>query len=473
MASAQRKPQRKPQKKLQKKLQTKPTAKPASTKPAEARRTAKRSTRAGLAPDEALVLEAVALPATLPERLRQQIGPLLDQAMADGPDGLSLLTHFRVQRAGEHVYDLTLFVDDDGAVYRKGTLERVASFSQGGATGSGDSALLSALNAARAAWLKKPVRPAAPRIEPAVEAKAATIPTYGTIHPPDQYELKRLSPKAKRGLLRITKAPTSAELEALATWLPPRAADFVVELGPGVPLTILDRLHGVPFVVLAAGRKDWAGLGALPRSVRRLSVRKSPAPTLDELPKDHPLTELELDAPKVSGGPLRHLTKLAWTGAEDAAWVSKHPALRELALRNAKINALPASASIERLLLLAPRGLASLKGVEDLPRLSYLRLDSPAGMKRLGDLSRSTARTIHLNAAHRIADLGDLSKAPALQVLGVLQTQLGAAGFLGLKGKLKGGAFQLKNNTETRALQAHLGLPFVKTHHVERFFDEG
>jgi hypothetical protein len=54
----------------------------------------------------------------------------------------------------------------------------------------------------------------------------------------------------------------------------------------------------------------------------------------------------------------------------------------------------------------------------------------------------------------------------------VVQAQLVAAGFFGLKGKLKAGGFQLKNNTETRALQAHLGLPFVKTHQVERFFDE-
>lgn len=423
-----------------------------------------------------LSLHAVPLPTleAMPALVRRQLGPLLEQAIEDGPDGLSLLTRFEVRDRGEHVYDLTLFADDDGAVYRKGTLERVASFSQGGATGSDDAALLSALSDARTAWLKKPARPKAPRAEPAPQpAPAVAIPKYSTIYAPDQYEPKTLSPKAKGGLLRIPKAPTSAELEALAKVLAPRAAGFVVELGPSVPLSILTHLTGVPFVVLAAGRKDWAGLSALPRSVRRLSIRKAKEPALGELPEDHPLTELELDAPRVTGGPLAHLTMLAWTGAQDAGWASAHPRLTELALRRANITALPASASIERLLLFSPSGLSSLKGVEGLPRLSYLRVDHPAGMKRLGDLSRCAAlRTIHLTAAHRIEDLGDLSRAPALEHLGVVETQLAAAGFLGLKGKLKGGGLQLKNNTETRALKAHLGLPFVKTHHVERFFDE-
>jgi hypothetical protein len=78
---------------------------------------------------------------------------LLEQAEEDGPDGMDLLAFFDVlDEAGDPVFDLHLFCGDDGQLHRKGTLEHVASFSQGTATGTEDVALLAALAAAYAEW---------------------------------------------------------------------------------------------------------------------------------------------------------------------------------------------------------------------------------------------------------------------------------------------------------------------------------
>ena len=86
--------------------------------------------------------------------LEAQLGPLLEQARSDGPEGASLIALFDVlDDAGQHRFDLHLFCGDDGQVYRAGTTEYVASFSQGGATGSADTALLRALNDAHARWV--------------------------------------------------------------------------------------------------------------------------------------------------------------------------------------------------------------------------------------------------------------------------------------------------------------------------------
>lgn len=434
-----------------------------------------------------LTFHPVPLPALerSPALWRAQVGPLLDQALGDGPDGLSLLTRFEIRLGDDVRYDVTLFCDDDGAVYRAGTLERVASFSQGGATGTADAALIAALDAAHAAWRKSgkrsprapvaPVAPTPPVAPPSAGARA--VPRYETIYAPDRYELgKKLNAKATSGLLRIVKAPTSVQLEALEAFLSGRAHGFVVELGPSVPLSVLAHVRGVPFVVLAAGRKDWTGLGSLPASVRRLSIRKANEPQLAELSEHRGLVSIDLDAPRVARGSpaLAHLEVLAWTSAQDASWASLHPRLRELGLRRATIAALPASPTVERLLLFAPSKLTSLAGIEGLPKLSYLRIDHPAGMKRLGDLSGCAALdTIHLTAAHRIGDLSGLRTAPRLRRLGVIQTQLDAVPFEGLKGKLEGGSFQLKSTRHGKELLAHLGVPFVKTHEIESgLFDE-
>ncbi|MFO0713342.1 MAG: hypothetical protein U0353_26040 [Sandaracinus sp.] len=445
---------------------------------------------------------------------RAQVGPLLDQALADGPDGLSLLTRFEVRAAEVTRYDLTLFCDDDGAVYRHGTTELVASFSQGGATGSEDHALLDALNAAHATWRAtskskskpsaKPVakpqskaeakadskagsraeaRPGSrsdtPAVGPSSSVEAASlpdsvrveVPRYATIFAPNIVELGKASgAKVSAGLLRIGAAPSAKELESLATWLAGRASRFVVELGKGVPLEVLAHLEGVPFVVLGAGRAEWKGLAHLPRSVRRLSIRKAKDVSLAALPHGSRISSIDLEAPRVSGGEasLGALETLAWTGAEDASWASGPPRLRELALRSAKITCLPACESVERLLVFKPSALKTLRGIERMPRLSYLRVDHPAGMERLGALSECRAlETIHLTAAHRIGSLVDLASAPKLRRLGVIQSQLDGAPFVGLKGRLEGGSFQLKSGTLGRALLAELGVPFVKTHEVE------
>jgi hypothetical protein len=87
------------------------------------------------------------------ELLRAQLGPLLEQAQEDGEDGAELIALFDVlDPQGAHVFDLHLFCGDDGQAFRAGTLEHVASFSQGGATGSEDVGLLDALDAAYASW---------------------------------------------------------------------------------------------------------------------------------------------------------------------------------------------------------------------------------------------------------------------------------------------------------------------------------
>jgi hypothetical protein len=89
----------------------------------------------------------------VPDLLRAQLGPVIEQAGEDGPDGADLIALFDVlDDAGQHVYDLHLFCGDDGQVHRAGSLDAVASFSQGGATGSDDAVLVAALDAALAAW---------------------------------------------------------------------------------------------------------------------------------------------------------------------------------------------------------------------------------------------------------------------------------------------------------------------------------
>jgi hypothetical protein len=89
----------------------------------------------------------------LSELLREQLGPLLEQAEEDGPDGAELIDLFDVlDEGGQHLYDLHLFCGDDGQLHRTGTTEHVASFSQGGPTGTDDDELLGALAAAYAEW---------------------------------------------------------------------------------------------------------------------------------------------------------------------------------------------------------------------------------------------------------------------------------------------------------------------------------
>jgi hypothetical protein len=286
---------------------------------------------------------------------------------------------------------------------------------------------------------------------------------------------KTLSPTATAGLLRIEKPPTPAELDVLTTYLAPRAADFVVELGPTAPLSVLASLSGVRVVALAGGRKHWDGLENLPTSVRRLSIHRPSALTLAALPPDNQIGSLELDVASMpTDAPvLSHLETVAWTGAEDVSWLENQPALRELALRSSKIVRLAGSPSLERLLLYKPSKLRWLDGIAALPNLRYLRIDHPANMQRLGSLAACRAlTTMHITAAHRITDLSDLVSAPVLEVLGVSQSQLDGEPFRVLEGKLKGGSFQLKSNSHTKALQQHLAIPFVKTHALEsHFFD--
>ena len=161
------------------------------------------------------------------------------------------------------------------------------------------------------------------------------------------------------------------------------------QVSAGVPLAVLEHVAGAPVVLLEPGRKSFDGLAALPGSVRRLSIGKQSKPfSLNELPSH--VEELELDVPEIAAfKALPRLRTLGWTRMRDAgaAFIRAQPALFELALRNPTIAALPASESLERLILFAPTKLATLAGIEGLPSLRFLRIDSPKSMARLGSLA--------------------------------------------------------------------------------------
>ncbi len=266
-------------------------------------------------------------------------------------------------------------------------------------------------------------------------------------------------------LVRIEETPGPGELEALRDYVARDADRVVVEVGAKVPLAVLEHVSGVPFVVLRS-RTDLDGLEAMPASVRRLSIGKhTKALDLGALPPLPKLEELQLDAPSVSRGPtLPALRTLAWLMATDkaSAFVEQQASLFELALKNASVTALPAS-GIERLLLFYSSKLTSLRGIEKLSKLRFLRLDEPKGMARLGDLSAMRQlRVVQLVGAQTIGDLSDLGSAPALETLNVTLTKLDAAPFKALKGKLTGGSFSLKTPKATRELLDHLEVPVVQ-----------
>ena len=287
---------------------------------------------------------------------------------------------------------------------------------------------------------------------------------------------KRLDPKAKGGLVELTSAPTARDLEELAAFLQAHGPRTIVRIGAKVPLSVLAHVAGAPVVMLEGGRTGFDGLGALPRSVRRLSIGKQARPfSLAELPPDH-LEQLELDVASVTDvGPLPRLRTLGWTRMADAgaAFVAAQPALAELGLRASAITRLPASTALQRLILLQPAKLTALVGLEALPALRFLRIDAPKGMARLGSLAAATAlETLVLVAAHRIADLSDLRSAPKLTALGLIMTKLDEQPFLALKGKLTGGSFQLETPAAGKRLFAHLGIPYKKAELIEnRLFD--
>lgn len=90
------------------------------------------------------------------ELLREQLGPLAEQAEEDGGGGEALIELFSVfDDAGRHVYDLHLFCGDDGQLLRAGTTEHVASVAQGVPDGTTDPELLEALRVALAEWRER------------------------------------------------------------------------------------------------------------------------------------------------------------------------------------------------------------------------------------------------------------------------------------------------------------------------------
>lgn len=288
---------------------------------------------------------------------------------------------------------------------------------------------------------------------------------------------KKPDPKAKGGLLEIAIEPSARDTEELRAFLAEHGPRTIVRIGAKVPLSVLEHVAGAPVVMLQGGRKAFDGLGAMPSSVRRLSIgRHAKAFSLRELPLDH-IEQLELDVPSVDDfGPMPKLRTLGWTHLDDsgAAFVSAQPALHELGLRASTITHLPTSSSLERLVLLQPTKLVSLVGLEGLPSLRFLRIDAPKGMARLGALDAAgSLETLLLVSGHRIPDLSDIASAPKLTMLGLIETKLDETPFLCLKGKLTGGSFLLKTPAAGKRLFAHLEIPYRKAELIEnRFFDD-
>ena len=159
------------------------------------------------------------------ELLAVQLGPLREAAASDGPDGVTLLERFAIDdERGAHVYDLCLFCGDDGAVYRKGSRQVVASFSQGFATNSLDPQLLEALQAALVAWraakpAAKAKRPAKAKAAPAkrpvkAEAVPAKRPAKAKAVPAKAKAVKAKAVKAKAVKAKAVKAKAAPRAKA-------------------------------------------------------------------------------------------------------------------------------------------------------------------------------------------------------------------------------------------------------------------
>ena len=289
---------------------------------------------------------------------------------------------------------------------------------------------------------------------------------------------KKPNPKATGGIVQINKIPAAKDLALLRSFVEAYGPQVVAVVGPEVPLSVLEHVDGVPFVVLESGRSSFDGLSSLPNSVRRLSIRTQSTPfSLAELPTTNGIEELELDVTELQNvRPLASLRTLGWKRMSDAgaAFVSAQPNLFELALRDSTLTRLPSSNSLERLLLFSPATLNSLIGLEQCSSLRFLRIDEPKNMERLGALaSAPKLGTVILVGAHAIGDLSDLASAPCLDSVGIIQTDLDEQPFLSLKGKLTGGSFQLQTPEASKRLFAHLGIEYKTAELIENhFFDE-
>lgn len=277
-------------------------------------------------------------------------------------------------------------------------------------------------------------------------------------------EDRLIEPSEHGAWVRVREEPSAADAKALRAYTERYGKNVVVELAATVPLSALEHAEGASFVILTGGRTSFDGLEALPASVRRLSIGKqATAVPLGGLAKRRALEELQLDTPSVasSGPAFPALRTLAWTRAKDAAldFIERQKALVDLGLHTSAISRLPNAPSVERLLLFYPSKLSSLVGIDRMKKLTYLRIDQPKGMRRLGDLSKLRAlRGILLARAHGIEDLSDLATAPELETLNVLLSKLDAKPFLKLRGKLKRGYFHLQSPKESKALMDHLGV---------------
>jgi hypothetical protein len=291
-------------------------------------------------------------------------------------------------------------------------------------------------------------------------------------------EDRLIEPSENGSWVRVREEPSPADAKALRAYTERYGKNVVVELAATVPLSALEHAEGAAFVILTGGRASFDGLEALPASVQRLSIGKQvKAVPLGGLAKRRGLEELQLDAPAVTGdGPaFPALHTLAWTRAKDAAlaFIERQKSLVHLGLHTSAISRLPIAPSVERLLLFYPSKLTSLVGIDRMKKLSFLRIDQPKGMQRLGDLSTLRAlRAVLLVRAHAIADLSDLATIPELETLNVLLSKLDAKPFLRLRGKLKGGYFHLRSPKESRALMDHLGVPQARLDaHEPALFD--
>ncbi len=273
----------------------------------------------------------------------------------------------------------------------------------------------------------------------------------------------------------MREEPSQADAKALSDYAARYGEGLVLEIGATVPLSALAHAAGAVFVKLTGGRTSFEGLEALPASVRRLSIGKQPkAVPLGALSKHRKLEELELDAPGATADSpaFPELGRLAWTRAKDGAldFIARQRSLVDLGLHTSAVTRLPEAPSVEHLLLFYPSKLTSLAGIDRMRKLSFLRIDQPKGMVRLGDLSKLRAlRSVMLVRAHNITSLADLATVPELDTLVVTLSKLDAKAFDHLRGKVKRGRFHLSSGTESRAATKLLGVkPPGRTEDYER-----
>ena len=99
-------------------------------------------------------------PGTIDGLLARQLGPRLAQLRKNPEEFVPLIDWVRfIDETGQHHFDACLFRREDGPVYRAGTTDLVACFSQSAATECDDEALAEDLEEALLSFRRRRVPP--------------------------------------------------------------------------------------------------------------------------------------------------------------------------------------------------------------------------------------------------------------------------------------------------------------------------